>query len=150
MENLDEIPAKRKLVSLMYISIGKTGRKMLIDKFPNINILLIELQSLVQNCTEFFQKRRNRILDRHIFLSRKQISTETLHQFWNALNGLAARCDFGDQTEGLVHDIFVLNMNNKKNPRKVMHGAKRNPCRGTTIRHCIRRWSKKTEVQWVH
>ena len=27
MENLDGIPAKRKLVSLMYISIGKRGRK---------------------------------------------------------------------------------------------------------------------------
>ena len=117
--NLDEIPAKRKLVSLMYISIGKTGRKMLMDKFPNINILLIELQNLLQNCTECFQTRRNRILDRHIFLSRKQKSTETLHQFWIALNGLAARCGFGDQTEGLVHDIFVLNMNNKQIQEKL-------------------------------
>ena len=67
MGNLDEIPAKRKLVSLMYITIGKTGRKMLMDKFRNTNILLIELQNLVQNCTECFQTRRNRILDRHIF-----------------------------------------------------------------------------------
>ena len=61
MENLDEIPAKRKLVSLIYISIEKTGRKMLTDSFPNINILLIELRNLVQNCTECFQTRRNRI-----------------------------------------------------------------------------------------
>ena len=99
MGNLDEIPAKRKRVSLMYISIGRTGRMMLMDKFPNINILLIELQNLVQNLTECFQTRRSRILDRHIFLSRKQKSTVRLHQFWNALNGLAARCDFGDQTE---------------------------------------------------
>ena len=114
MGNLDEIPAKRKLVSLMYISIGKTGRKMLMDKFPNINILLIELQNLVQNCTECFRTRRNRSLERHIFLSRKQKYTETLYQFWNALNGLSARCDFGYQREGLVHDIFVLNMNNKQ------------------------------------
>ena len=27
---------------------------------------------------------------------------------------LAARYDFGNQTEALVHDIFVLNMNNKQ------------------------------------
>ena len=53
MGNL-EVPAKRKLVSLLYISIRKTGRKMLMDKFPKINILLIELQALVQNCTELF------------------------------------------------------------------------------------------------
>ena len=87
---------------------------MLMDKFPNINILLIELRNLVQNCTECFQTRRNRTLDRRIFLSRKQKPTETLRQFWNVLNGLAACCDFGNQTEGLVHDIFVLNMKNKQ------------------------------------
>ena len=63
MGNLDEVPAKRKLVSLLYISIGKTGRKMLMDKFPNINYLLNELRSLVQKCRECFQTHRNRILD---------------------------------------------------------------------------------------
>ena len=71
MGNLEEVPAKRTLVSLLYISIGKTGRKMLMDKFPNINILLIKLRILVQNCKECFQTSRNRTLDRHIFLSRK-------------------------------------------------------------------------------
>ena len=86
---------------------------MLMDKFPNINNLLIELRNLVQICTECFQTRRNRILV-GLFSLEKAKSTETLHHFWNALNGFAARCDFGDQTEGLVHDIFVLNMNNKQ------------------------------------
>ena len=61
MGTLDEIPAKRKIVSLIYISIEKTGRKMLMNKFPNINILLIEIQNLVQICTECFQTRRKRI-----------------------------------------------------------------------------------------
>ena len=63
MGNLEEVPAKRGLVSLLYISVGKTDRKMLMGKFPNINILLIELRILVQNCTECFQTRRNRTLD---------------------------------------------------------------------------------------
>ena len=127
MRNLYEVPAKRKLLSLLYISIGKTGRKMLMVKFPNINISLIELRKLVQNCTEYFQTRRNRMLDRHIFLSRKQKSTETLHQFWNALNGFAARCDFGEQTEGLVDDVFVLNMNNKRFQEKSCTKPKETP-----------------------
>ena len=119
MGNLDELPAKIKMVSLLYISIGKTDRKMLMDKFPNINILIIELRNIVQHCTECFQTRRNRTLDRHSFLSRKQRPNETLNQFWNNLNGLAARCDFGNQTEGLVHDIFILNMNNKQVQEKL-------------------------------
>ena len=45
MGNLEETPAKRIVVSLLYIDIGKTGRKMFMDKFPNINILLIQLSS---------------------------------------------------------------------------------------------------------
>ena len=35
MGNLEIEPAKRKVTSLLYISIGKTGRKMLMDKFPH-------------------------------------------------------------------------------------------------------------------
>ena len=54
MGNLEEMQAK-KVVSLSYISIGETGRKMLMDKFPQINILTIQLQNMVRNCTECFQ-----------------------------------------------------------------------------------------------
>ena len=51
-------------------------------------------------------------MDRHKFLNRKQRDDESLEQFWHALNGLAANCDFGTQTTGLVYDIFVSNMKN--------------------------------------
>ena len=81
MGNLKEIPAKRKSVSLLYISIGKNARKMLLDNFPQIKILLIELRKLVQHCTECFQMRSNWTLDRHMFLSRKQKPSESLNQF---------------------------------------------------------------------
>ena len=127
MGNLEEMHTKRKVVSLLYISIGKTGRKMLMDKFPQINILTIQLQDIAQNCEECFQVRRNRTLDRHTFLPRKQKPNETLHQFWNILNGLAAKCDFGNQTEGLVYDIFVLNMANKQVQEKLCNEPKDNP-----------------------
>ena len=99
MGNLELEPAKRKVTSLLYISIGNTGRKMLMDKFPKINILLIQLNILLQNCNECFQMRRNRTLDRHMFLSRKQKPSETLHQFRIVPNGSAAKCDFGNQSE---------------------------------------------------
>ena len=89
MGNLEEIPAKRKLVSLLYI--GKNARKKLMDKFPAINILLIELRNLLQNCTESFQTRGNRTL------MRKQKSMKSLNQFWKAPNGLSAKSDFETQ-----------------------------------------------------
>ena len=114
MGNLEEEPAKRKVTILLYISIGKTGRKMLMHKFQQINFLLIQLAQLLPFCNECFQTRRNRTLHRHTFLSRKQKPIEYLHQFWNILNELAAKSGFGNHTEGLVYDIFVLNMANKQ------------------------------------
>ena len=51
-------------------------------------------------------------MDRHKFPNRKRKEDETLEQFWHALNGLAANCDFGTQTTGLVYDIFLSIMKN--------------------------------------
>ena len=39
---------------------------------------------------------------------------ESLQQFWQTLNGLTARCELREFTQTLVHDVFILNMNNKK------------------------------------
>ena len=97
------------------------------DKFPQINNLLIHLNILLQHCEECTQLRRNRTLGRHTFLSRKQKPTESLHQFRNILNGLSAKCDFGNQTEGLVYNIFVLNMANKQVQEKLCTEPKDNP-----------------------
>ena len=58
-------------------------------------------------------KPRNRTLDRYKFFARKQKQGETLRPFWNVLTGLAAKCEFGDQTYSLIMDAFIQNMNNK-------------------------------------
>ena len=80
------------------------------DKYPNAKIAEISFKNLLNNCKDTFDTERNHTLDRFRFLSRKQMQTESLEQFWHSLNGLAAECDFGTQTESLVHDIFILNM----------------------------------------
>ena len=119
--------AARKVICLQYISLGKNGRKMIMDKFSQINILLIQLPQFLQYGNECFQTRRNRTMDRHTFLSRKQRPTESLHQFWNVLNRLAAKCIFGNQTGGLVYDIFVFNMSNKQVQAKLCTEPKETP-----------------------
>ena len=48
---------------------------MLMDEFPTINALINDLRELMQLCTERVLTRRNRTLDRHVFL-RKQKPTE--------------------------------------------------------------------------
>ena len=100
---------------------------MLSEKFSQTNILLIQLNVIVQPCNECFRIRRNRTLDRHTFLSRKQKPTVSLHQFWNELEGLKAKCSFGNQMEELVYNIFVLKMANKQVQEKLFTELKENP-----------------------
>ena len=45
--------------------------------------------------------------------SRRQQPGETSPQFWHALKGLAAICDFGDVTTTLALDMFILRMSKR-------------------------------------
>ena len=55
--------AEKKVISLLYLSIGGAGRKTLTDKYPNIVIISVTLEELLNNCQATFQKKRNRCLD---------------------------------------------------------------------------------------
>ena len=105
--------AERKVVSVLFLAIGAAARKNLMDRFPEMVVSSIALADLLRNCVTTFAKLRNRTLDRFTFLSRKQNVNETLQQFWNSLTGLAAKCAFGEQTDSLILDVFILNMTNK-------------------------------------
>ena len=87
----------------------------------------MQLNVILQNCNECFRRRRKKTLDCHTFLSRKQEPTHSLHQFWNVLKCLAAKCDFSNQTEGLVFDIFVLNKSNEQVQEKLCTESKERP-----------------------
>ena len=48
-----------------------------------------------------------------------QQTRETLSQYWHALNGLAAPCDFSEITSTFVLDMFILHMTYKKVQEKL-------------------------------
>ena len=127
LKNLDHAVAERKCVSVLYLSLGAAARKTFSDKYPTAKIAEISLQDLMTNYKDTFDIKRNRTLDRFRFLPRKQMQTETLEQFWHSLNGLAAECDFGAQTESLVHDIFILNMKNLTVQERLCTEPKKTP-----------------------
>ena len=110
MVYLDEDPAIKKVVSAMYLSLGEAARKQFRDQFPHktVGIKNIKTGELIQMCNDCFLKKR------HQFFSSMQQPGETLYQFWLALNGLAATCDFREITTTLVLDMFILHMNNKQ------------------------------------
>ena len=127
LNNLGKSVAERKCVSVLFLSLGTAARKTFSDKYPSAKIAEITLEALLKNCKDTFDTKRNRTLDRFRFLSRKQMASETLEQFWHSLKGLASECDFGAQTESLVHDIFILNMKNLAVQEKLCTEPKTTP-----------------------
>ena len=113
INNLNEEAAERKVISVLFLSLGTAGRKSVTDVFPGMRVATVTLQELRTNCDEAFSKPRNRTLGRFKFFSRKQKEKGTLRHFWHPVTGLAAKCEFGEQTESLVMETFFQNMNNK-------------------------------------
>ena len=119
INNLNEQAEERKIVSVLFLSLGSVARKSLTDKFPEMRVATITLTDLKNNCEQAFVIPRNRTLERYNFFARKQKQNETLRQFWHTLTGMAAKCAFGEQTEGLIMDTFIQNVNNKMVQQKL-------------------------------
>ena len=80
-EDLDEDPANTKSVSVLYLSLGGAERKHFREKFPYTTLWDLKAGEMLNLCTECFQKKRNRSLDRHCFFSRYQQPGESLYQY---------------------------------------------------------------------
>ena len=119
MDDIEEPTATKKAISVLFLALGMAARKTIANMFPNTNIARISLTDLLKNCKDCFEKPKNETLDRYKILSRKQHEGETLKQFWNKLNGLAAKCSFGGITEILLEDVFIVNMTNKEVQQKL-------------------------------
>ena len=117
--DMPEEAAEKKVVTWLFLSVGEPARKLFKDKYPELSVWTLQTREMLQRCENCFHIARNRTLDRHKFLSRKQQANESLQQFWHALNGLASKCELGEITQTLVHDVFILNMNNKKVQEKL-------------------------------
>ena len=100
----------QKCVSLLYLSIGTEGRRLLTQKFPHDNIYDLSTLKLWEMMDIAFIRPRNITFDRYVFFSRKQKKGETLDQFYSILKELAENCDFENREEVIIRDIFITNM----------------------------------------
>ena len=110
---MNQQAAERKVVSILFLSLGSAGRKNLTDRHPYMAISTATLTEMRDNCEQTFRKQRHRILEAYKFFSKKKQRNETLQQFWNALTGLAARCDF-NQSKRLTVPAGTTNQNRER------------------------------------
>ena len=102
--------ADRKIVSLLYLSIGVEGRRILNCKNPHIMIDTLATVDLWKIVEEAFIRTRNITFDCHIFLITKQLRGETVEHFYGKLKELAKNCDFENKEKTLIRDVFITNL----------------------------------------
>ena len=100
----------QKCVSLLYLSIGTEGRRLLTQKIPHDNIYDLTTLKLWEMMEIAFVRPRNITFDRYVYFSRKQMKGETVEQFYSILKELAENCDFENREEAIIRDIFITNM----------------------------------------
>ena len=100
----------QKYVSLLYLSIGTEGRRLLTQKFPHDNIYYLTDLKLWEMMQIAFIRPRNITFDQYVFFSRKQKKGETVEQFYGILKELAENCNFENREEVIIRDIFITNM----------------------------------------
>ena len=67
MGDLDEDPANKKVISVMYLLLDEAARMQFKDKYPHTALWELRAQELITLCNDCFRKRRNRTLNRHQF-----------------------------------------------------------------------------------
>ena len=100
----------QKCVSILYLSIGTEGRRLLTQKFPHDTMYDLTTLKLWEMMEMAFIRPRNITFDRYVFFSRKQKIGETVEQFYNILKELAENCDLENRDEVIIRDIFFANM----------------------------------------
>ena len=57
--DLPEVSASQKVISLLFLSLGETGRKMFRDKNPESAVWDLSVRQMRENCTSVFHVERN-------------------------------------------------------------------------------------------
>ena len=102
--------ADRKTVSLLYLSIGIEGRRILNCKNRHIIIDTLATVDFWKIVEEAFNRTRNITFDRHVFLITKQLRGETVEHFYGKLKELEGNCGFENKEETLIRDVFITNL----------------------------------------
>ena len=97
----------QKCVSLLYLSIGTEGRRLLTQKVPHDNIYDLTTLKLWVMMEIAFIRPRNITFDRYVFFSRKQKKGIMVEKFYSILKQLAENCDFENREEVIIKDIFI-------------------------------------------
>ena len=111
--------ADRKTVSMLYLSLGTEGRRIICSRNTHLkmdNLTTVELWNIMEST---FIRQRNITFYRYMLLSTKQSEEETIEHF-GKLKELSENCDLGDQEDTLIRDLSIANMQDPEIQRELL------------------------------
>ena len=102
--------ADRKTVSMLYLSLGTEGRRIVCSQNPHLKMDGLSTAELWTIMETAFIRQRNITFDRYVFLTTKQTRGESIEHFFGKLKKLSENCELGSQEDTLIRDLFIANM----------------------------------------
>ena len=112
--------ADHKTVSMLYLSLGTKGRRIICSRKPHLKmdiLTTVELWIIMQST---FIGQRNITFDRYMLLTTKQSKGESIEHFFGKLKELSENCDLGNQEDTLIRDLFIANMQDPEIQRELL------------------------------
>ena len=112
--------ADRKTASMLYLSLGTEGRRIIWSWNPHLemNILTtVELWQIMENTSI---RQRNITFDRYMLLTTKQSKGESIEHFFGKLKELSENCELGNQDDTFIRNLFIANMQRHKIQRELL------------------------------
>ena len=112
-----------KAVSMLYLSLGSEGRRIICSRNPLLKMDILTTVKLWQLRENTFIPQRNITFDRYMPLSTKQSKEESIKHFFGKLKEMCENCDLGNQEDTLIRYIFFANMQDPENQRELLREA---------------------------
>ena len=102
--------ADRKTVSMLYLSSGTEGRRIVCSQNPHLKMDSLSTAELWTIMEAAFICQRNITFDRYVLLTTKQTRGESIEHFFGKLKELSGNCELGSKEDTLLRELFIANM----------------------------------------
>ena len=112
--------ADQKSVSVLYLSLGTEGRRIICSGNSHLEMDILTTVELWNIMESTFIRQRNITFDRYMLLIIKQSQGELIEHFFGKLKEYSDKCDFGNQGDTLIRDLFIANMQDPEIQRQLL------------------------------
>ena len=102
--------ADRKTVSMLYLSLGTEGRRVVWSGNPHLKMDILTTAELWTIMESAFIRQRNITFDRYVLLTTKQTRGESIEHFFGKLKEFSENCELGSQEDTLIRKLFIAKM----------------------------------------